>query len=108
MSNVERGAGGICAEIAQTTGQLCALAIQSAEKHKGRTMRNFIFAALACTSALAPAAALAQTRAPAPARQSVAAAASPGKPAHLCAGGLPFVHPPAPSAPASAPGHAHS
>jgi hypothetical protein len=108
VSNVERGAGGICPEIAQTTGQLCALAIQSAEKHKGRTMRNFIFAALASTSALAAAAALAQTAAPAPADQSVAASARSGKPADLCAEVLAFVHPPALSAPASGQGQAQA
>jgi hypothetical protein len=95
-------------EIAQTTGQLSALAIQSAEKPKGRTMRNFIFAALASTSALGAAAALAQTPAPAPADQPVAASARSGKPADLCAEVLAFVHPPAPSAPASGQGQAQA
>src|SRR5438270_11401453 len=94
---MERGAGGICPEIAQTTGQLRALAIQSAEKHKGRTMRNFIFAALASTSALGAAVALAQTAVPAPADQPVAASARSRQPADLCAELLAFVHPPAPS-----------
>jgi hypothetical protein len=63
-------------------------------------MRNFVFAALASSSALCAAAALAQTAVPAaPADQPGASRA--GKPANLCGEVLAFVHPPAPAGPAS-------
>jgi len=71
-------------------------------------MRKLTFAALASTSALCVGAALAQTAAPTAAGQPAGASARSGKPADLCSEVLAFVHPPAPSAPASTPAQAQA